>query len=267
MSENQNFSYYQYQVSLGYQVYIRFEDTDFEALLVEPLEILGFQKVEREKVKDIVYRPFQTKILKVVKATHRAAKQISIKQFSGFSQGLESLSQMGTYSVYKYHDIGMMIFGEGNYIWELGLKSTHNHEVIRAIFTRYISFALASQGVVGFWGVPVDEGFVVMSGKQSQNEALFVDIDKDVLITYDGVKNLNGVVQILRLDSSMKNEVRRMKKEELLSFLSTNTTHLSYTGLETGLREAIYDLCDIAEGQIYPEDNFSPRLEAMESKV
>ena len=155
-----------------------------------------------------------------------------------------------------------MIVGANSLFWELGVRSTENQNALRVILTRFLSFAFAPLGVVGFWGVPIEEGFVVMTPKSSNFESVFIDLKKEKLLTYDGIKNLATDIQILRLDSTLRNEMKKMMKEELVSFLSMNTCHLSYSGIGKELSEAIYELVEISDGVVYPEQNFKPRLEA-----
>ncbi len=258
---DKKFSYYQYQSELGYQVSLRFDDFDFENQLTDTLEVMGFDKVEREKIKDQSFNLNETKILKIAKASSRVGRQIDRSDFVFDKYGPESFSQMGSYDVYRYKGVGMMILGEGNYLWELGLKDTNDGAALRVMLTRFLSFALASSGVIGFWGVPVEEGFVVMGQRAANSESLFVDLAKGSIITLDGRKTINSNLQILRLDSTLLNEMKRMKPENLYSFLSTNTTHLAYSGFNVRLKDSLLELSQVATGFIYPEDHFKPRAD------
>ncbi len=262
---DKKFSYYQFQKDLGYEVYLRFEDFDFENQFAETLDLMGFQKVEREKLKHHTFNRSQTRVLSIVKANPRVARQIDRVDFTYDNYGPETYSQMGRYDVYRYKKVGMMILGEHSVLWELGIKSAHNKNAIRTILTRYLSFALAPVGVVGFWGVPVEEGFVVMNPEAANFESIFVDLNKNIIMTYDGVKDLVPDLQILRLDTTLKGEMKVMKREQLLSFLSMNTSHISYTGLEHSIRQSIYELSGVAKGFIYPEENFKPRMNTTEA--
>lgn len=254
------FSYYQFNEKLGYQVYLRFEDETFETQFKHVLEVMGFNKVANEVIKKVTLDKRRAKILRVTKASPKLAKQIDAVDFAYDKFGEESVSSMGNYNVYKFKKTAMMIFAQGNLLWELGVKSQFDEGNIRAVLTRFLSFALANSGVVGFWGVPVDEGFVVMSPKASLFESIFVDLAKNVLLTYNGIKEINSELQILRLDPTLREKVIGMKRESLLSFLSTNTCYFSYSGFEVGIKEAIFELSKIANGYIYPEDNFEPRM-------
>lgn len=264
MSEK-NFSYYQFQKKMNYQVYLRFEDFEFENYFTEVLEMMGFDKVERDNVKDIKFVPGKTKVLKITKASPRVARQIVKSDFLFDKFGKESLSKMGTYDVYRYRGFAMMIFSQQNALWELGVKDFSDQDTLRVIFTRFLSYALAPSGVIGFWGVPVDEGFVVMSQNSANFETVFVDLNQSVLLTYDGIKPIESELQILRLDSTLNREVKEMKKEELISFLSMNTNFLSYQGLDQGLKKVLFDLCKVSKAFIYPEENFKPRAELDET--
>ena len=261
-SEDKSFSYYKYRKDLGYEIYLRFEDFEFENLFGETLDVMGFDKIERDSIKNQSFNPRKTKVLKIVKASPRVSRQINRANFENEDYGPESLSSMGNYDVYKYKGVGMMIVGANSLFWELGVRSTENQNALRVILTRFLSFAFAPLGVVGFWGVPIEEGFVVMTPKSSNFESVFIDLKKEKLLTYDGIKNLATDIQILRLDSTLRNEMKKMMKEELVSFLSMNTCHLSYSGIGKELSEAIYELVEISDGVVYPEKNFKPRLEA-----
>jgi len=259
------FSYYQFQKELGYEVYLRFEDSEFENCFTEILDLIGFDKVERDEVQSKAFDQKHTKVLRVISATPRVTKQINQPDYMFDKYGAESISQMGVYDVYRYKDVGMMVHGSGNFLWELGIKSTRDKEALRTILTRYLSFALASKGVVGFWGVPVEEGFIVMNPMKSNYESVFIDLNKKVLMTCDGVKDLDSDFEILRLESGFYKEPRRMKREELLSFLSMNTSYLSYTGFEQHMKSTIHDLVELAVGYIYPESRYKPRQVADDS--
>ena len=225
---------------------------------------MGFEKLDREKIKSNVFRRNHTRILRVIKASPKVARQIGSANGMLEKFGPESFSQMGSYDVYRYRNIAMMVTGNHNLLWELGVRSTRDKDALRVIFTRYLSFAFAAEGVVGFWGVPIEEGFVVLNPKGANYESIFIDTKKNLVITYEGVKELDPEMQILRLDPSIKNEMRQMKKEQLLSFLSIHTINLSYSGLDPAMKKGIFELTQIAQGYVYPFDNFKPRMNSKE---
>jgi len=256
--------YYQFQKELGYQVFIRFEDEEFESQYVDILMTLGFSKIKDEELKSITFDKNETKILKVQEATPRVAKQI-YQSHAMEKYGNEHLTPKGSYEVYGYKGVAMMVFGEGNYFWELGLIGNQaDDNAAKTVFVRYIGWALASQGVLSFWGVPVDEGIVVMKPIESNFENILIDINKNIFISKDGIKPIGAGAQILRLDEMLKDRTRRMSKEALVSFLSMNSSYLSYQGIPFSLKQSILRLVDIVDGYIYPIENFQPRADVQE---
>ncbi|MEX1099700.1 MAG: hypothetical protein WEB87_04700, partial [Bacteriovoracaceae bacterium] len=160
---DQKAAYYQFHPELKYQVYLKFEDEEVEKRLSDTLDFLGFFKVENDQAQAIVLNRNETKILKISQASPRVAKQIQTLSASMDHYGPESLSSHGGYKVYRYQSAGMMVFDESSYSWEMGLvKIPARLEEIKVMLIRFVSWALASKGVVGFWAVPVEQGFVVM---------------------------------------------------------------------------------------------------------
>lgn len=258
--EKQKAIYYHYQPDMKYKVYLRVDNADLEKTLAQSFETLGFSKVEEDELKNISIDQFETKILKISEASPRVARQIRTANTGLESFGSESVSNHGNYQIYRHHGVGMMVYGDDSPTWELGVVSpSKNINEIKTMLVRFLSWALAPKGVVGFWAVPVEQGFVVMKPKESNFEAVFVDIDQMAMITQDGVKPITADLQILRLDETLKDATRTMVKEALLSFLTTNTTYFSYHGVSNAMRGSLYELASFAEGIIYPVENFRPR--------
>jgi hypothetical protein len=254
-----NYSYYQFQKSKGYQIYLRFEDFDFETQLSDIVKVIGFDKVERKTIKDLSFSQHKIKILKIAKASSVVSRKISETNFQTDRFGGESVSRLGGYNLYRLKHTGMMVFSRNNPLWELGIKDVSHHNEIRVMLTRFLSFAFEDQGVVGFWGVPVEQGFVVMNREHADFESIFIDLNKNIILTYDGVKSISSDLQILRLDDTVLNDIKPITKEALISFLSMNTCHLSYEGLSAVMKAQLFQICKIGSGFIYPADNFSPR--------
>lgn len=254
-------SYYQFRQSLNYQIFLKFEDLKLEAGLSETLEVMGFDKLETETFKKLEFKRYKTKILKISKASLGVARQIAQTNHLNDGFGNESLNKMGSYNIYRFKDVGMMVYSETNPMWELGLKSSSNKEAIRCVLTRFLSFAFTAtqSDVVGFWGVPVDEGIVIMSPKDANFESVFVDVAKNLILTYGTEKNIENEIEILRLDETLTNNMRVMGPEELLGFLSVSTCHMSYNELDSNIKEALYKIRLMSKGFIYPEENFKPR--------
>lgn len=260
-------SYYQFRENLNYQIFLKFDDLMLEASLTETLEVVGFVKLAPETFKNLAFKRYKTKILKISKASFNVARQISQTNHLSEKFGAESLNKMENYNIYRFKDVGMMVYSEINPMWELGLKSTSNKEAIRCMLTRFLSFAFTAThcDVVGFWGVPVDEGIVIMPPKKANFESVFIDISKNIILGYGSEKEIKSELEILRLDEALTNSMRTMGAEELLSFLSMNTCHMSYSELDSNIKDAIYKIRLISKGFIYPEENFKPRADYPEA--
>ena len=101
-----------------------------------------------------------------------------------------------------------------------------------------------------------------MKQEGSLGEAIFFDMNQAKVMTADGVKEIGPSFSILRLSSELKDKTLTMKKEELISFLSTHTTYLSYSGLDYEIKKAILQMAQLIPGYIYPTENFLPRTSA-----
>ncbi len=258
--EKQKVTYFQFQKELDYQVYLRLEGDKLESALTPSLISLGFSEVEEEELKKTAFHKHETKVLKINEAGVRVAKQI--QSFAGplAAYGPESLSNQGTYQVYRYQNVGIMVFSEASASWEMGLVRPEHHETeIKTMLVRYVSWALGGQGVVGFWAVPVDEGFVIMRPVEAQFEVVFVDVKKMRLITQSGVKSIGADLNVMRLDETLHNETRGMSRESLLSYMGANTCYFSQMGITPAMRHGLYELTSFARGVIYPTENFRPR--------
>lgn len=257
--------YYQYQKDLNYPAFVRFESKETEDKFKPLLEILGFTELEKSELKTISFSSGETKVLRIQEASPKVAKQID-ESHSSDKYGPENITPLGSYNVYRYKNVGMLIFGDGNYIWELGVKGIENHQnEIKTMMVRFLSWALAPKGIVSFWSVPVDTGIVVMKPIESQFEAVFIDMKKNLYITQDGVKEISPGFQVLRLDESLKGRTRKMSKEELISFLCTKTCYFSYQGLDFRLRQSVFEFAKVAEGCIHPVDSYNPRFSGKEA--
>ena len=262
--ENQKGIYYQYRSEMKYPVYLRLDTVQLEKSMLPIMEQMGFSKVEDELKNISVNR--ETRILKVAEANPRVAKQIQAFSTGLEAYGPESLSAQGSYQLYRYQGVGMMVFGEHSNTWEMGLiRAADQSDKVQVMLVRFLSWALASKGVLGFWAVPVEQGFVVMKQIEAKAETVFIDIDQMAMITQDGVKPITADMQILRLDETLRQESRKMTKEGLLSFLSNNTTHFSYQGVSPAMRKSLFELASFSVGVVYPLENFRHRASLSEA--
>ena len=139
--------------------------------------------------------------------------------------------------------------------------SESNLMTFRSILNRYLSWALVPMGIIGFWGVPVDEGVVILSQDESEGEAVFVDVLNSSVLSLDGQKTVKGPFNILRLDSTLHDRNIGMSREELISFMSQYCTYFDYSGLSYPVRQLIQHLSRVSIGLVYPRESFRPRTD------
>lgn len=262
-AQNENLTYYQFQKEIDFSLFVKASTVVLSEALKQTLKNVGFEEISAKEFKEKDLQRYKTKILTIKEANHKVARQIS-QSFLGMEKyGSENLTSQGNYEVYRFKNVGMMVFSQMTYEWELGLINTENNlEETRVMLTRFITWALVEQGILAFWGIPVEEGLVVMSQKESAGEAVFIDMENNKIITQEGTKKLPAYLQILRLDSTLKSQTKVMSPEELLSFLTTNVSFFTVSNLPYELMRNIRNLVLFSEGIIYPQENFEPRSEA-----
>ena len=115
-------SYFQYQKELDYPVFVRFESQDFEYQLESVLSSMGFSKLQEEEFRRIQIINDETRILSLGDASMKAARQID--QPGAFdAYGPESVTEFGSYDVYRYKGVGMILMGHNSTMWEGAVKN------------------------------------------------------------------------------------------------------------------------------------------------
>lgn len=262
--EDKKTQYYQFRKEDKIPFYIQFEDTSFKNNFDVLLKEYHFTKIDEKEVSEISLNSESVKVVKIIAATPRVAIQIGQSSIVMDKYGPESLTPRGSYDVYRYKGIAMMMMAHGNYYWELGVHNAHieeTQEAMRIVMNRVIAWALEPLGIIGFWGVPVEEGVVVMSQAQSKGEAIYVDLKSNRVFTVEGDHQITTEFKILRLDETLSGKSITMKKEQLISFLSTRSTYFSYSGITFEIKKSIFDLASITSGLVYPFENYKPRAE------
>lgn len=252
-------SYYQFSKGHAYSVFVKFEDLELERSLVDSLKELGFDKVEKNDLGSLQIIPNKTCVLKINKANFKTAKHFN-SLGPGHIQGQESFSATATSDVYCYKGVGVLVMPHRGVIWEMAVrqKDDTSNEIF-VMLTRYLGFALAKQGVLGLWGVPIKEGLVLMRPLKANFESVIIDLQRGVMITKDHVWPIDSEFKILRLDRDLHKTQKYMTKEELLGLLSVHTTYMAYSALPTELKNVLREIAQTTQGVIYPEQNFIPR--------
>lgn len=260
-------TYFQYQKDLALPIYISADLTTFENNLSDFLVKMKFFKLnEKEEATALseLKKNNHARILHITEASPIVTKQIQGNMESD-RYGAESIIPKEGYRVYRHKDAGLMVYSFASKEWQLGCyKNFGSHQSIFAakmIINRFLSWALVPHGIVGLWGVSVDEGMVAQKPIETQGEVVFIDVVGLRMITVDGVKKLRSHFKILRLDPTLKGRNIKMSSEELLGFLSANCSYLDSSGLSIPVRQMIQALSKMSEGLVHPQESFRPRTD------
>lgn len=264
-------TYFQYQKEMNLPLFVAVDQGGFDSTLADFLVSMKFVKlVDKEEVAAIetIKTNKMARCLSITEASPIVARQIEATMESD-RYGLESITPKPGYQVYRYKNVGLMVYSFGAKVWELGchsdfgsLKSSAENKLAsRIVINRFLSWALVSYGILGLWGVTVDGGVVLQRSKESKGEAVFIDVVGHRVLTLDGVKKMGSKFKVLRLDSTLKGRNIKMSSEELLSFLSAHCSYFDYKGLSIPVRQMIQTMARNSEGLIHPEESFRPRTD------
>ena len=263
-------TYYQYQKELNLPIYVCVDLQSFESGLGEFLGLMKFIKLsEKEEVEaiQIIKKNNAARCLNISLASATVLRQIySYMEFDSY--GIETVIPKSGYQVYRYKNVGLMVYSFGVREWEFGSSSDFGSSkavdkklAARTVIHRFLSWALVHHGILGLWGVAVDEGMVLQRINESRGEAVFIDVLASRILSQDGVKKLGPTFKILRLDPTLKGRNIRMSKEELFSFMSSHCSYLDYKGLSVPVRQMIQTVVRMSEGLIHPKESFRPRTD------
>lgn len=268
MNSDIKWSYFQYQKDMQLPVFIKFDSETFGEELAQFLVKYGFSKLsdgEGAEAEAKINMVPNARLLTISEASAVVAKQIEVTSESD-RFGMESINPKNGYKVYRYKDLGLMIYSYGASQWQLGTFSDFggpDFEIeSRTVLLRFLSWSLAPLGIIGFWGTNVDEGLVVMRQAKANNEAVFIDMKSKNIISVDGVTKMKSRFKIVRLDSTLRGRNVRMSREELISFLSHHTSFFDYNNmLSVAVRQMIQTMATRLEGVLHPEESFRPRTD------
>jgi len=259
-------TYMQFYPNLDIPIYVSFSLESFSPELFELLLKNGFVKIEEKevlKLPETLKNNRFARILKITEASLNIAKKIDyFREDDKF--GAETVTPKKGYSIYRFRGIGIMIYSFGSKQWELGCFSDFGSQEIEAanvVINRFVSWALAGLGTIGFWGVPVDNGIVVMNQADSKGEVVYVDIFNNMVFSVDGMKKIKSNFRIIRLDATLKNRNIMLRPSELLSFLIVNCTYFDYYGLSVPVRQVIRKMSSSIPGILHPKESFRPRTD------
>jgi hypothetical protein len=260
-------TYFQYQKDLNLPIYLSVDLTTFENSFSDFLTKMKFHKLgDKEEAAALVEikKNNTARMLNISEATPMVAKQIQSTAESD-RYGAESIIPKDGYRVYRYKDVGLMVYSFGVKEWQLGCYSDFGSSAVsfaaKMMINRFLSWALVPHGLVGLWGVTVDDGMVAQRPIDSKGEVVFIDVKGLRMISFDGIKKLRPHFKILRLDPTLKGRNIKMTSEELLSFLSAYCSYMDSSGLSVPVRQMIQALSKMTEGLVHPEESFRPRTD------
>lgn len=248
--EATKWTYFQYRKQFDYPVYIRFKQDDLNSKFHHILKELGFADLNEVETKKIPLHKSNTRLLTVQEASSRLQLQINGPNLLD-KYGLESLSLQLGMPVYTYRKVGVMGMPLTKTLWDLAinpeLTQTDQLVGLRVILIRFISQALAEQGILCYWGTVKDDTVVVMKQADSFGEAILIDIHKSMIFSNGGEMKLGNKLKILRKDKEI-HQSRQMSREDVIGFMSVSTCLLSFSGITHAMKKAIYDLSSTVSG-------------------
>jgi len=260
-------AYFQYQKELGLPIYIAVDLSIFEPSFADFLAQMRFTKLSEKEEQDALIhlkKNNHSRLLLISEAGPVVAKQI-YNTIESDRYGEESIIPKEGYRVYRYKDMGLMVYSFGAKEWPLGcykdFGSTSKIFQSRMIINRFLSWALVPHGIIGFWGVIADDKIVAQRPVDSKGEVIFIEIRTQRMISVDGVKKLGPHFKILRLDPILKGRNIKMGNEEFLSFLSTHCSYMDSSGLSVPVRQMLQALSKMTEGMVHPQESFRPRTD------
>ncbi len=275
-AEKAQYHWFQYHKDHRYPIFIKFKMSEHTPVLSDFLEGEKWVRLNEQDLPNVDLELTHNKLARVLTLTEASvlvAKKIE-SQFSQ-SQTWKNLDKAGGdreiihkeagHQVYRYKNVALMVYSYLHQHWEMGIMPDFGHKKSlmesRVILSRYVSWSLAPMGVVGFFGVPVDEGIVIQKPHESRGEVVYIDLANKRVLTQDGAKKMFPRFRILRLDATLRNRDVKMTSEELLSFMANNSSFLSVEGLSIPVRQILQNLSKSTEGVIHPLESFKPRMD------
>ena len=255
-------TYFQYFKEHNYPLALCIDIETFGSECFNGLKLLGFSEITEEEWKGLKKSFIK---VEVVLPAPSVSHYIKSSTLSGF-KGKESLALKAKYKVYKLQGRGLLEFSDKQPRWIISLLAAETSSLDQFqsefihLMNRTISWALIKLSCVGFWGIPVTDGLIGMKPSESNSEAFFVDLKNQRILSVDGVIPLADKLQILRLDSTLRDRSRGMKPEEVYSFLLHRAALFHPIGTHRQVKLAVTYLASYAKGIVWPKDSFNPRV-------
>lgn len=261
------FTYFQYLKDTALPIYLKIEQGNELVKLANMVSTYGFYSLsesETLEAEKVLATQFEARVLTITQASSGVERQVrQVAESDRF--GPESLTPRKGYKVYRYKNVALMVYSIAAKEWTMGavkeFANEANKDAWRMIFNRYLSWALAPLGYVGFFGVPVEEGCLVLKARESLGECVFIDVMKAKVLSLEGERVLGPKFNFIRLGTTLKGHAVKMTREDLFSYLCLSTSYFDYDGLPVPVRQMIQVLARTVGGVIESRETFSPRTD------
>lgn len=259
---DKSLKYFQYQKGHKVPVFVCYDATTYGSDLATLLTSMRFSDCTEAEYNDAAKQLEHVRLLEIKEASPAVARQIAHVAASD-RYGAESIVPKDGYRVYRYKGVALMIYAFSATHWSMGCDQSFgsNQQEARVVLNRFLSWALAPLGMIGFWGVPVEDGIVVMNQRDSEGEAIFVDVRAHRTFSIDGSERMKARFRVIRLDGTLHNRNMKMNQTEMMAFLAASTSYIDAQGLSVGVRQMIQSLARDVEGLIHPRESFKPRTD------
>lgn len=223
MQSDKTISYFQFCPDADIPVYIGLKMTfsQFEQNLTEFLTKNNFSQVQEKNIEKELQRK-HARLLWISQVSKAPLSQIINSRVTKPSEREDFIPARG-YHLYRYKNLALMIYNRKAREWRLAGMPDLGHEknltATRIVLARFLSQALAPFSIVGFWGITMDKGIVVVKKEESLGKTVFIHLEKNLLIAGNTSFPIQEKLEIIRFDALLKRKKSIMKKEELFGQL------------------------------------------------
>ncbi|MDA8792668.1 hypothetical protein N9N67_05450 [Bacteriovoracaceae bacterium] len=256
-------TYYKYAYEDDFTVIFKFSEVNLEEVFERSLSDVGFEKLDFSQVSQIRIDG-DTYFVTINSSSSQFINRISNQNKIQLAKSeIESVHLIGANQVYLLDDKLFWSKTPNRLRWEVGLVlskfSQDAQKNSRLFLARILSSIAAEYNIFSFFGVPVEEGLVVLNPVHSHFEFVLIDNDRSKITTFDGEKSLKDELELIRLTQENFDEPKFMKADELFSFLMNGLNYFSINSLPKKITKSVYEFSQMVSGVIYPEENFKPR--------
>lgn len=243
--------YLKFKNKVSLPVMIQIEDLSLFSDLEPLFESLGLSEIAQENIKDIKVIRDRSTIVSLSYASGSLKAKISNSSEDG-----EVTYMPGTQFLYKNSSCCALLYSKHSVYWQMSIIKDANQDDLKISFNRMLGLALAKVGVIGFWGVKAQETLLVASKQVSNGDCWFLDYNNKKIYDSHDSYDLSNEYHIGRLDGSILRQTEVFSKEDLYSFLMTNSTHFSLEGINKSQKECVLRSSFELGYIIYPEADF-----------